>query len=140
MIEIFLSRNGSIPFIQGKLKMSYSSDLPHSTKMDRLDKVSSAIHSLSNSGDTDQMMVEWSNNRKTEEHTPSICEQRNMRIVYENVVNLLKNLPESAHFRKPLIKQLFKCIKQTDISQACGISESTVSQAMKCNTDEFERR
>jgi hypothetical protein len=140
MIEIFLTRNGSIPFIQGKLKMSYSSDLPHSTKMDRLDKVSSAILSLSNGGDTDQMMVDWTNTRKAEEHTPSICEQRNMRIVYENVVNLLKNLPESAHFRKPLIKQLFKGIKQTDISQACGITESTVSQTMKCNTDEFEGR
>jgi len=78
----------------GKLKISYSSDLPHSTKMDRLDKFSSAVLSLSNGGDTDQMMIDWNNTRKDEEHTPSNFEQRNMRIVYENVVNLIKNFPE----------------------------------------------
>jgi hypothetical protein len=110
--------------------MSYSYDFPHSTKMDLLDKVSSAILSLSDGGDTDQMMVDWINTRKAEEYIPSICQQRNMRIVYKNVVKLLKNLPESAHFRKPLIKQLFKGIKQTDISQARGVSEFTILCSM----------
>lgn len=110
------------------------------TKAYCLTKLTNDIMRNANGGNINDMIQDWSNTKFAKEYVPIIHSNNSSNTIANNCIDTIRTLPNFAHFRKPLIKVLFKNICQKEVAEMCCISESTVSQAFKALSQDFDSR
>ncbi len=118
----------------------YSKDMSPKTKAYRLTKLTNDIMRHANGADINDMIQDWSNTKFAKEYAPMAHSNISANKITNNCTDTIRNLPIFAHFRKPLIQLLFKNICQKEVDEMCCISESTVSEAFKPLSKDFDSR
>ncbi len=120
--------------------LPYNRSMNKSTKSNRLAQLSLEIQRLSNGGDIDEMMSDWSTTEFARQNASHFQYIELSTTLLNNCVDFMNSLSSQSHFRRPLIQLLFRNIKQSEVAALCGVSTATVSQAQRTSTDELFSR
>lgn len=121
-------------FMTTQSKQPYSTNMSKQTKSNRLMQLTNDIVKHANGGDINEMMVDWTKTKLAKEHAPALHCHETANTVLNNSINLVNSMPKQAHFRQPLISNLFKGVSNSEISKICNVSQQLASSS-KRNTN-----